>query len=61
MMAEKLRKESKSGEDGGVIEKISNVILRGLSNVFLASLNSRGDISNALDKKTSEVGFLFVA
>lgn len=61
MMAEKLRKESKSGEDGGVIEKISNVILRGLSNVFLASLNSRGDISNALDKKTSEVGILFVA
>ena len=59
-MAEKLTKESQGGEDGGVIEKISKEILKGLSNVFLASASSSGESSNNIEKEASQVGLLVV-
>ena len=56
-MAEKLREESERGEDGEIIETISNQMLRGLSNVFLASTSSSStrNGSENEDKETSQV------
>ena len=54
-MAAMLTKESRGGEDGGVIETIATEILQGLSNIFLASSSSRSDNLNDNDKKASEV------
>ena len=54
-MAAILMKESRGGEDGGVIETISTELLQGLSNVFLASSSSKTDSLNDEDKKATEV------
>lgn len=57
-MAEKLTKESRGGEDGGVIEKISKEMVKGLSNAFLASASSSDESSNNIEKEASQVGLL---
>lgn len=58
-MAAMLTKESQGGEDGGVIENISDEILQGLSNVFLASSKSSADSLNDTDKNVAEVELLY--
>jgi len=57
-MAEMLTKESQMGEDGGVIEKISSEMLKGLSNVFLATARSSSDTLNDPNKETAKVGLI---
>ena len=54
-MANMLIKESQGGEDGGVIEKISFELLKGLSNIFLASTISSADSSDDTNKETAKV------
>ena len=58
-MAAMLTKESQGGEDGGVIENISDGILQGLSNLFLASCKSSADSLNDTDKNVAEVELLY--
>ena len=59
-MAKKLTKESQGGEDGGVIEKLSKAMLKGLSNAFLASTSISGERSNDIEKEASQVALLVI-
>ena len=63
-MLHTLLKKAQGGEDGGAIEKISNEMLNGLSNLLLASSVSYSDSSKeTTDREIAEVGriILYVA
>ena len=56
-MANTLLKKAQGGEDGGAIEKISSEMLKGLSNLLLASSVSYSDSSKeTADREIAEVG-----
>ena len=58
-MAAMLSREAQQGEDGGdggAIEKIGNEMLKGLSNIFLASTISAADTSNDTEMGSTKVG-----
>ena len=58
-MVHTLLKKAQGGEDGGAIEKISNEMLNGLSNLLLASSVSYSDSSKeTADKEIAEVGWI---
>ena len=52
-MVHTLLKKAEGGEDGGAIEKISNEMLNGLSNLLLASSVSSKETA---DREIAEVG-----
>lgn len=56
-MVHTLLKKAQGGEDGGAIEKVSNEMLNGLSNLLLASSVSYSDSSKeTADREIAEVG-----
>ena len=56
-MVHTLLKKAQGGEDGGAIEKISDEMLNGLSNLLLASSVSYSDGSKeTADREIAEVG-----
>lgn len=58
-MVHTLLKKAQGGEDGGAIEKISNEMLNGLSNLLLASSVSYSDSSQeTADREIAEVGWI---
>ena len=58
-MVHTLLKKAQGGEDGGAIEKISNEMLNGLSNLLLASSVSYSDSSKeTADREIAEVGWI---